>query len=251
MMCSLKAVFWDLDGTIADTEMNGHRLAFNLAFEAKNLNWNWNKNEYADLLKVTGGINRISYYCKQRSFSIDDSVIAEIHKLKSKFYHKLLSQKTMSLRPGVRRLLEEFKENEIKQLLVTTSNRKSVNSFFSLENKLLKDYFDEFICYEDVKLTKPNPESYLQAIKKSKCKTQDCLAIEDSIQGLRAANAANIKTILTISPWKNINEYIIDDLNASIIANHLGEIDNPSKFLKNNNCQKNYINYDCIDSLFI
>ena len=61
-MTALKALIFDVDGTLADTERDGHRVAFNQAFAEAGLDWDWTVSLYGDLLEVTGGRERILFY---------------------------------------------------------------------------------------------------------------------------------------------------------------------------------------------
>ena len=114
-MRDLKAVFWDVDGTLADTEMYGHRVAFNNAFNKFNLSFNWSISEYVSLLDIQGGKERIRLYSESNNITLSDSQISDIHQYKQKQYSNLLSLGNIPFRKGVIRLVHELKANQIEQ----------------------------------------------------------------------------------------------------------------------------------------
>jgi len=226
-MNKLLAVFWDVDGTIADTELCGHRVAFNLAFKDFDLNWYWDEKKYLELLKISGGLNRIIHYRDiiNSALSLDDC--AELQSKKSIYYKQLVQSGKIKIRDGVVRLMEELATEEIDQYIVTTSGRLSLNPFL---NSTLKDYLDVFsgiITYEDVAKHKPFPDAYNLAVHLSKKPNRNCIAIEDSSIGVQAARSANINCLLTLPPW----QYNFDEIpkNANACVNSLGKENGQTK----------------------
>ena len=132
-MNKLRAVFWDVDGTIADTELCGHRIAFNLAFKDFDLDWYWNENKYKELLAISGGENRIMHYRNEKKCVLTDDKCSKIQARKRIHYKNLVSSGKIKLRNGVLRLIEELDSLKIKQIVVTTSGRDSLEPF--LENQ--------------------------------------------------------------------------------------------------------------------
>ncbi len=222
-MYSLKTVFWDLDGTIADTELSGHRVAYNLAFKELSLKWNWSKSLYIDLLSTAGGKNRIKAYSNSVGPFLTDDYINRIYELKNNYYQLLVSNGHISPRTGVMRLVNELYKRNINQWIVTTSGRKPVENILNSFYRHKEHPFSGFICGEDVDKHKPNPEAYNLALNKSKSTIEQTIVIEDSIIGLQAATAANLKCIITLSPWQN---HMKGDFKvASFVFNHLGDMD--------------------------
>ncbi len=245
-MNRLKVVFWDLDGTIADTELNGHRRAYNFAFKDFSLRWNWNKTLYSDLLSIGGGKNRIKYYSNKVGKELSEEKINDIYKKKNIHYRKLIEKGTIFPRTGVIRLINELYGKNVKQWVVTTSGRDSVIPLISKYFDDEKNPFSGYICGEDVCKHKPNPEAYELALIKSNCKSQNVVVIEDSLIGLEAAVAANLKCIITISPWKIklYHEYE----RASLVLDHLGDNEINSKCLYGH-LKENMVNYNCLLSV--
>ncbi|ABX08840.1 HAD-IA family hydrolase [Prochlorococcus marinus] len=226
-MQQLKTVFWDLDGTIADTELTGHRVAFNQAFNKYSLDWNWSKDEYIQLLHFPGGRNRIKQYALLKGHTITDEQIKSIHQSKKYNYIELVRKGSIKIRPGVIRLLKELKENNVKQWIVTSSGKSSVKAL--LEAYKLNT-FSGYVTSELVQLAKPSPECYIKALELSKSSTRNSIAIEDSIEGLRSASLANLNCIVTLSPWSKYKDSLYKA--ADIIVDHLGDYNKPSYIFK-------------------
>ncbi len=242
----LHTVFWDLDGTIADTEMMGHRLAFNLAFSEFSLDWTWDIDTYINLLEISGGKNRIKYYANKKKIYLDNSTILYLHQQKQKFYKHLIESGSINLRSGVMRLVTELYNNNINQWIVTTSSKTAV---FSLLSKLFPENFNPFsgyITYEDVSLHKPHPAAYYKAIDDSKAQPNNSIVIEDSLIGYQAAKATDLKTLITLSPW-------LVDLpkgmeHSELVVNNLGDTDKPLNII-HGNISETMITYNSLLSL--
>ena len=212
-MNKLSAVFWDIDGTIADTELCGHRVAFNLAFKDFDLNWYWNEGEYIELLKISGGLNRIIHYRNQIQSHITNEYCSKIQSRKRFHYKKLIQSGKIKVRDGVFRLIDELNNSDIQQFIVTTSGRESIEPFLHSTLHSHLKCFSQIITYEDVKKHKPFPDAYKLALDMSNKSKTNCIVIEDSRIGVEAAKAANLNSLMTLAPWaKNI-------LNISKMAN--------------------------------
>ena len=128
-MNKLLAVFWDVDGTIADTEICGHRVAFNLAFKDFDLDWFWNEDKYLDLLRISGGLKRIIHFRDEINSDVTIEQCERMQLKKRFHYNKLIHQGKIKVRNGVLRLIEELAANDIEQFIVTTSGRASLEPF--------------------------------------------------------------------------------------------------------------------------
>ena len=155
-MTYLEGVYWDLDGTIANTEIEAHLPAFNNAFNDLGISWNWDTKKYIKLLKINGGKNRIAYYAKSNNYDFSEDLILKIHETKQFHYLEIIKKNCVSLKPGVSRLINELHRRKVRQFIVTSSSRSQVN--------LLVEYlfngfnpFEFIISSEDVELKKPNP----------------------------------------------------------------------------------------------
>jgi len=243
----LKALIFDVDGTVADTERDGHRVAFNLAFEEIGLDWDWSIELYGKLLSVTGGKERMRYYLDHFNpdFKKPDDLedfIAELHKLKTHHYTQLMSQGHIPLRLGVERLLKDAIEQGIRLAIATTTTPKNVEVLLTqtLGSESLA-WFDVIAAGDIVASKKPAPDIYDYALKELGLSANNCLALEDSHNGLLSSLGADLKTIVTV------NDYTLDhDFNgASQVLNHLGEPDEANQLLSGFQCQNNFVDIQC------
>ncbi|MDC3167898.1 HAD-IA family hydrolase [Prochlorococcus sp. AH-716-D22] len=237
-MTYLEGVYWDLDGTIANTELEAHLPAFNNAFVDFNLNWNWDRSTYLDLLKINGGKNRISYYSKLINKPLNNQEVKKIHEHKQ--YHYINYVKTnnvISPKAGVTRLINELQEKKVRQFIVTSSSKKQAKL---ITNLLFKESnpFEFIISSDDVQFHKPNPLPYLKAMKLSGIKFNKSIVFEDSIPGLRSSLAAKLPTIYVPS---NIPAAINIDMNLDCFIDSLG----------NECCKANVIKGPKLDSDYV
>ena len=246
-MNKLKAVFWDVDGTIADTELCGHRVAFNLAFRDFDLDWSWSAGKYLELLKISGGLNRIIYYRNEIKSSLNETQCSEIQSRKRFHYKKLIESGEIKVREGVLRLINELFSCGVEQFIVTTSGIDSLEPFLKSSLRTVLNYFSEIITYEDVSKHKPFPDAYKLALKLSNNSELNCIAIEDSNLGVEAAKAAKINCLLTLPPWANINQNISKKANACVDS--LGNIDNPSNLIYGKKIVNKYVDFEYLTSI--
>ncbi|BAU57464.1 hypothetical protein HH1059_07740 [Halorhodospira halochloris] len=209
-----QALLFDVDGTLADTEGQGHLPAFNKTFAAHNLPWRWSKDEYRRLLTaVPGGRERILEQLKRTPPPEHcNQTLAEyaqqLHREKGHHYTDILRSGAIKPRPGVTRLIEEAYSSGTTLAIVTTSARESVEALFEyvLPAKQ-RHYFSLLICGEDVSAKKPDPEAYQLAVERLCLPPDNCLALEDSVNGLAAANKAGIPTLITYNEWTKDDDF--------------------------------------------
>ncbi len=246
-MNKLKAVFWDVDGTIADTELCGHRVAFNLAFKDFELDWNWNEMKYLDLLRISGGYNRIIHYRNEIHSELSEIQCAEIQERKRLHYKNLIQSGKIEVREGVFRLIHELSRYDIQQFIVTTSGRDSLDPFLETSMRSHFDYFSGIVTYEDVSKHKPFPDAYQLALQLSEQSEVNCIAIEDSIIGVEAAKAANLNCLLTLPPWGNSSKTVTRKANACV--NSLGNVDNPTKVIYGKDLISNIVDFEYLTNI--
>ncbi len=239
-MSHLQGVYWDLDGTIANTELEAHLPAFNRSFEALSIGWHWDENTYIDLLKINGGKNRIAFYANLKNLSFTQELISQIHLEKQKHYLSLVKDGAVTLKDGVNRLVNELKIKGVKQFVVTSSSRIQVTL---LVNLLFGDNnpFEFFISSEDVDLHKPHPLPYLKAIALSGIKTSNSIVFEDSIPGVKSSLSAKIPTICVKS---NIPTYFNKDLPLKCLVNSLGNDKRNTNVITGPLLNGKYIDYE-------
>ena len=243
----LKAVFWDVDGTIAETEIMGHRKAFNNSFKYYGLKWFWDEDTYIKLLSISGGLKRIKYYNNYCNEHLDNDLMMKIQNRKQKYYKSYILNNEIKARPGVLRLVNELHGLGIIQAIVTTS---SINSLKTLLYSIFKEkisYFSHLITYEDVKNHKPHPDAYLLALERANATSSTTIVIEDSYIGLCSAKAANLNTLITLPPW---TKKCTKEMNiANAVVNTLGDEINKPDVIIGPLSEENFINYNYLSKL--
>ena len=246
-MSFLKGVYWDLDGTLANTELEAHLPAFNLAFKDFGLNWNWDTSNYIDLLKINGGKKRISHFSKIIDESLTDELVIRIHEKKQYYYLETIKKNTVNLKNGVKRLILELFEKKVRQFIVTSSSRSQVDLLIEY---LFPDFnpFEFIISSDDVKYHKPNPLPYLKAMKLSGIEYNNSIVFEDSNQGIKSSLGANLPTIYFPS---NIPTVIDREINLHCIIGCLGDLNKVANVIKGPKLNKNYIDYSFLNNFLI
>lgn len=232
-MKHLKAVIFDVDGTLAETERHGHRIAFNRAFADAGLDWHWDEHLYGQLLAVTGGKERIQYYLEnfhlQCGYAGEHSeMIAKLHTEKTRHYVQLLESQSIQLRPGVKRLLEELRMADIRLAIATTTTPENVTALISAtlgEDAL--NWFDCIAAGDIVPAKKPAPDIYHYCMQQLQLMADQCLAIEDSANGLLSARSAGLTTLVSMNAY-TANEDFSD---AVCVVDQLGEPNAPCSVL--------------------
>jgi HAD superfamily hydrolase (TIGR01509 family) len=213
------ALILDVDGTLAETE-ELHRQAFNAAFACRGLAWHWNRAVYKDLLQVTGGKERIrAYQARQRRAPpLSDGDIAELHRIKTAHYAELVETGCCPLRPGVADLLSAARARGQRLAIATTTSHGNIDALLSraLGARWAAE-FDAIVAGDDVRHKKPAPDVYLEILARLKLEPSDCVAIEDSANGLIAASRADIPVLITRSMFFRDDDFgaarvVLDDL---------------------------------------
>lgn len=223
---TLDALIFDVDGTLAETE-EIHRLAFDDAFAEAGLPWHWDVDLYRELLRTTGGKERIRRFLDMRGIApstFPDDRIAELHVRKTALYGARVAQGRITLRPGVEPLLREARRRGLRLAIATTTSRPNIETLlgvvFGDEGTSL---FETMVCGEDVVVKKPAPDAYLEALRRLDLPAAACLAFEDSANGLASARAAGLRTIVTPSLYTNHETFegaadLLPDLGAFDLA---------------------------------
>lgn len=228
-MSQLQALIFDVDGTLADTERDGHRVAFNQAFAGAELSWEWSVERYGRLLETAGGKERLQRYIREDQpdfVPLPDAALwaASLHKAKTQHYKSLVQAGVMPLRPGVKRLIQEAQRTGVRLAIATTSAPENVIAL--LETSFTPEsptWFAVIAAGDMVPAKKPAPDVYLYALEKLGLSPSECLVIEDSRQGLLAATQAGLKTVITRSHYTQHEDFA----EAALVLDHLGEPDQP------------------------
>ena len=233
-MQELKAIFFDMDGTIVDTEKDGHRVAFNEAFSRFGIKAEWSVEEYRQLLQIAGGKERMKFYFQKQDMnflpegkSLDD-LVQQLHLLKTEIFVSLIETGMLPLRPGIKRIMKEANEKGILLGICTTSNEKAVKAII---NSLLADVKIDLILAGDVVTKKkPDPEIYRLALEKTGFLPEEAVVVEDSENGVIAGKEAGIKVLVTVNEYtKNEN---LDRADAVVTC--LGDEANPVGIISGN-----------------
>ena len=234
----MKALIFDCDGVLADTEQFGHLPAFNRMFSEFNLPVQWSEAEYGEKLKIAGGKERIlslltPSFIAQAGLPEDPDRLQELvmqwHRRKTEIYKEMVREGKLPGRPGVRRIVQEANEAGWKLGVASTSAVESVESVlhFALGDELAVLFT---VCAGDmVPRKKPAPDIYLLALEKMGLSAEEALVVEDSRNGLLAATTANLRCVVTLSSY-TWNE---DMTEATLVVSDLGEPNQPARVVRN------------------
>jgi len=222
-MC-LQALIFDVDGTLADTEA-AHRGAFNDAFAAAGLAWRWDRVRYAALLRVAGGRERLAHFVDGLGLEAGERArclarVPQIHADKTRRYAERVAAGAVPLRPGIARLIGQARERGLRLAIATTTSPENVTAL--LEATLgaqARGWFASIVCGNAVAKKKPAPDAYQRALAELALPAQHCVAFEDSANGLRAARAAGLCTVVTPTAWSGGEDFS----DAALVLPHLGD----------------------------
>jgi len=197
-----QALLWDVDGTLAETERDGHRPAFNRAFAEAGLALIWDAERYGELLRISGGRERIAAALRQlRGDAPDPAEVEALHAAKQRHYAALVAAGELRLRPGVAALIAAAHQAGLRQAIVTTSGRSAVAALARHCLGPLAACLELWVCGGDVERKKPHPEAYHLALARLDLPAPAVLAIEDSGNGLQAATGAGLACVVTLSHY--------------------------------------------------
>lgn len=213
----IRALIFDVDGTLAETE-DYHRRAFNQAFAEASMDWVWSRETYAGLLKVAGGRERVEANASATGGTGIDA--AALHRRKTEIYQTFMRPGEIKLRPGVERIITAARARGLQLAIATTTSRPNVEGL--LATTLGADaigWFASIRSGEDVSVKKPDPEVYLRVLDDLGLAPRDCIAFEDSANGLGATSAAGIATVVTPSIYTAGDDFT----GATVLLRNLDE----------------------------
>ena len=227
-----QALVFDVDGTLADTERDGHRIAFNRAFADAGLDWIWSVEVYGELLSVTGGKERIRYYLDRFNTGFErpddlDGFIAGLHRTKTEHYMALMAEGAIPLRPGVLRLLIEARDAGIRLAIATTTTPENVSALVrSTLPPGAMDWFEVVGAGDIVPEKKPAPDIYRWVLDQMHLAPDQVVAFEDSVHGLSAARGAGIEcVVVTVNDYTRAQDFA----GATVVLDTLGDEDEPAR----------------------
>jgi len=249
-MRKLKAIIFDVDGTLAATEET-HRQAFNAAFTEFNIPFQWSVSEYIELLNISGGKERILKFLQSKEFEAPGNenlreYTLKVHQRKSEIYREKLIAGHIGLRNGVDRLIKEAKQKGISMAIATCTSKANVEVV--LENALGENalsYFITLVSCDLVTDKKPSPAVFQYALANLGLKPENCVVLEDTSNGNRAALAAGIKTVITTHPL-TVDE---DFTGASLVIDQLGEPEENFTVSSGDAFGANYVDMDLLEKI--
>lgn len=250
-MATLRALLWDVDGTLAETERDGHRPAFNRAFAEAGLPVHWDPQLYGRWLAISGGRERIAAQLRELEGGAPQPQRVEaLQAAKQGHYRNLMEQGCVQLRPGVVELLREAHQAGLSQVIVTTSSRAAISALMDHLLGPLQQVFRFWVCGDDVGRKKPHPEAYALAMQRLLADglvadPAELLVIEDSDNGLRAARAAGLACVVTCSQYSSL-ESLADRGMAAAVVSQLGTL---ARVLHGPGCQDGQITLSYLQSL--
>jgi HAD superfamily hydrolase (TIGR01509 family) len=220
LLLMLQALIFDVDGTLADTERDGHRPAFNAAFAEAGLAWRWDEALYGELLAVAGGKERIRFFCERHAPEFlrqrdAEAHIRDLHAAKTRHYVALCAR-GIPLRPGVGRLLREANAAGLRLAIATTTTAENVAALLPAD---LLALFEIVGAGDTAAKKKPAPDIYLWVLARLGLPPTACLAIEDSANGLAASLAAGLPTLITTNETTRDHDFA----GAVAVLSDLGE----------------------------
>ena len=227
----MKALIFDCDGVLVDTERDGHRVAFNRAFAEAGIRAEWDIKLYGELLKVAGGKERMKHYFDIKGWppgKTAETLIPELHKRKTAIFTALVAGGRLPLRPGVARIVDEAHAAGIRLGVCTTSDPKSIDGVLDLMGPQRKAYFEIVLAGDIVAKKKPSPDIYLLAKERLGLAARDCVVIEDSRNGLLAAAGAGMACLITKSAYTQQEDFA----EAARVVPELGDSPNVLVTLK-------------------
>jgi len=223
----LQAVVLDVDGTLVDSERDGHRVAFNRAFEEADLPDRWDVERYGELLAVTGGKHRLNAHFEEQGMPDDqrEELASRLHARKTELFIEMARQGEIEARPGVSELLDELQDADVRLAVATTGSREWVEPL--LERLFGLERFELIVGGEDVPERKPDPSAHRMTLEQLDLPACAAPAIEDSDNGLRAARAAGLRCVIVVNDYTREQDFAAADL----VLEGFGRPDAPASVL--------------------
>ncbi len=248
---TLEALIFDVDGTLADTEKDGHRVAFNKAFADAGLDWEWSVALYGELLTVTGGKERIRYFLQRhhpdfRPQEPLEDFLKRLHLAKNAHYAEMLARGEIALRPGVRRLIDEARAAGLRLAIATTTSPENVEALLThAMTEDAMDWFEVIAAGDVVPAKKPAPDIYHLALEQLGLGPGHCLALEDSRNGILSAQGAGLGTVITTNDYTRDHDFT----GALLVVDQMGEPGKPFQVLAGDAHGKSYLDLELLRKL--
>lgn len=227
-----RALIFDCDGVLGDTEPYGHLVAFNRMWKSLNVPWSWSKEQYGEKLKIGGGKERMASLFLDAEFQARvpipaseeerRALIALWHKEKTDLYAQIISSGAVPARPGIKRIAEDAIKAGWKLAVASTSAPKAVEAVL---RHAVGDISSQFtvLCGDVVSAKKPAPDIYNLALERLELAPYQCAAVEDSRNGMLAAYRAGIPVVVTVSTYTTGEDFT----EADLVVDSLGDPGGP------------------------
>jgi len=247
----LKALIFDVDGTLANTEHDGHLRAFNETFKLFKLDWHWDSELYSELLSVSGGKERLAHYIRNYNPKLDQNLtvndIADIHSKKTEIFVDSIVNGQVSLRVGVERLIKEAIESRLRLGIATTTSLKNVEALIaSTLGEYVLDRFEVIGAGDVVKNKKPAADIYRYVLDKMDLSSDECIAFEDSEIGFDSATSAGVRTVVTLSEYTKTKNFE----GALVVLDHLGEENQPFEIITGSPTRHSFVSVGYLKELY-
>jgi len=224
------ALIFDVDGVLADTERDGHRIAYNSAFKDFGLDWFWSVEEYGGLLTVAGGKERMRFYLQQLDKPADEDLIRQVYAAKSTIFQSMIRKGELKLRPGVKRILKSARDQGVPLAVATTTHPANVTGLLASNlGEQSIGWFKVIAAGDIVAAKKPAADIYQYAMQEMGIGPSGCMALEDSRIGLQSSRAAGLPTLITVTAYTADEDFP----GAAMVVTHLGERDHPAEIIRN------------------
>lgn len=223
----MQALIFDCDGVLVDTELDGHRVAFNRAFAKKGLHVEWSDADYGALLHTAGGKERMTRFFTESGWPVAEAreteFVADLHKLKTSIFMDMIETGQLPLRPGIAAIIDEAIDAGVKLAVCSTSNERAVQSVVDVLLGPDRAKYMPVFAGDMVPAKKPDPAIYLLARDKLGLDAAHCVVVEDSAIGLRAALGAGMHCIVTKSTYTGDEDFtgadrIVSNLDGTTLA---------------------------------
>ena len=252
-MSQLKAIIFDVDGTMSDTE-EAHRVAFNETFKQNELDWYWDILQYKKLLEVTGGKERIKHFIDINHFSLSipsnypnlTEYVKYLHTQKNNIFASIIQKGEVPFRVGFERLVSEAREQNITLAIATTTSLSNVEALITSNLGVgAMDCFAVIGAGDMVANKKPSGEIYKYVLEKLHLNAKECVAIEDSYNGLCSSKEAHLATLITVNPYTQEHDFS----QADTVVSSLGDRHTPSQWVSGKTLEGDFIDLQSLENL--
>jgi HAD superfamily hydrolase (TIGR01509 family) len=228
----MPGLIFDCDGVLIDTE-HGHLRAFNEMWRQAGVPWSWTAAQYAAKLRISGGKERLNSLYDESAFRAAwpvpscrkewRQVVESWHRLKTQIFLQLVRSGQVQARPGVARIAAQSHAAGWRTAVATASAAESAQAVLNhvMGPRLAAGF--AVIGGDSVEAKKPAPDVYLRAAQVIGQQSRDCVVIEDTCNGLRAATAAGMVCVVT--PTQVSKDEDFDQ--AALVISCLGDPDGP------------------------